>query len=149
MSGRSICAKKLWVDPSSVVPDSQSQLPRIIADFNFEVLGSCVPEGVSQRLARNLINFISCDWKKISGPAFHFDMECWDIEIRPIGSQRLPERTNSANEVVADWDGRAQLLHGISPLNECLSSLVDGAVESTFRFIRTRTKQIGRCLEME
>jgi hypothetical protein len=81
VSGRSICVKKLWVDPSAVIPDSQSQLPRIIADFNFEAPGSCVPEGVSQRLARNLINFISCDWKKISGSAFHFNVECWGITI--------------------------------------------------------------------
>ena len=141
--------KKLWVDPSAVIPDSQSQLPRIIADFNFEVPGARVPEGVSQRLACNLINFIPCDWKKISGRAFHFNVECWGITIGSIGSQRLSERTNSANEVVGDWGGRAQLLDRISPLNECLTSLIDRTVENAFRFIRPRTKQIGRCLETE
>ena len=55
MSGRPICAEKLGIDPS-VVPNPQSQLSRVIMDFNFDAPGLCVPEGVSQRLACNSIN---------------------------------------------------------------------------------------------
>ena len=86
--------------------------------------------------------------KKISGRAFHFNVECWGITIGSIGSQRLSERTNSANEVVGDWAGRAQLLDRISPLNERLTSLIDRTVENTDLLLpRLRMKQFGNAAE--
>src|SRR5579863_981962 len=54
--------KKLWIDPSSVVPNPQSKLLPIITDFNLDLTGSRVPEGVSQRLACNSIGFVPRDW---------------------------------------------------------------------------------------
>jgi hypothetical protein len=91
VSGESICAKKLWVDPLPVVPDLQPKLPPVIADVNFDAAGSCVPEGVSQGLACNSIDFIPRDWKKILRRAFHFKMKGWGITVGSIGSQRFPK----------------------------------------------------------
>jgi hypothetical protein len=90
----------LWIDPSSVVPNPQSKLLPIITDFHFDLTGLRVPEGVSKRLARNSIDFIPRDWKKISGRAFHFNVECRSIAVQSIG-KRLSKGTNRANEVAS------------------------------------------------
>ena len=55
----------LRVDSLSVVPYPQSKNADAVSDLRFDLICVCVPESISQRLARNAINVIAKDWMQV------------------------------------------------------------------------------------
>ena len=61
MSLAPACAKDFWIDALSIIPDAKAELPFLISNFHFDVPRLRVPEGVSQGLSSNAVNFLSPD----------------------------------------------------------------------------------------
>src|SRR5438876_11706793 len=53
VSGALLLSKELRVNPLSIIPNSHSKLPFVIADFHFDRSRVCVPECIAYRLGSN------------------------------------------------------------------------------------------------
>jgi hypothetical protein len=69
------CAKDFWIDALSIIPDAKAEFLFLISNFHFDVPRLRVPEGVSQSLSSNAVNFISPHRMQIPRLAFNLYAE--------------------------------------------------------------------------
>jgi hypothetical protein len=126
ISSASALPKNLQVDALGVVPYSEPKLPQIVVDVHFDPSSGCLPERIARGFARNPIDFISDERNEVSRFAFHMDTELRNMT--PFGLAAMPSpNTLIAREVVSNNRGKAQSLHRIPPLGDCLPGFYTGA----------------------
>jgi hypothetical protein len=69
------CVKDFWIYTLSIIPDAKAELLFLISNFHFDVPRLRVPEGVSQGLSSNAVNFLSPDRMQIPRLAFNLYAE--------------------------------------------------------------------------
>ena len=79
----------------------------------------------------------------------HLHVKNGGILVGLIRRKFFPERTQGRGEMVGLYRGRAQPLHGIATLGDCLSRLIDGVIESSFGFLGTIWQQVNCSLKAE
>src|SRR5690348_14267049 len=59
MSGAPISTQNLRIDALAVVANTQSKLPPVIADFQFDASRACMAECIAQRFASDTVDFVA------------------------------------------------------------------------------------------
>ena len=76
MSLTALVRENRRIDAFSVIPHTQSELLIVVADFNLDLLGLGVPEGIAQRLGGNFVDLVTEDGMQISRFAFNRYTKC-------------------------------------------------------------------------
>jgi hypothetical protein len=84
MTGAPVSNKNFGVNAFSVVPDPQPELRFVIPKFHFYLARLCVPEGITQRLAGNSVDFVPEDRMQVPWRAFHLYLKGGSILDGPV-----------------------------------------------------------------
>ena len=88
------------INPSSVVPDTQSELPIVITDFDLDPFWLRVPKGVPKRLGCQLVDFVPHDREQFPRFTPNRDMERWPMAGRPR-FDLFSERADGQREIAS------------------------------------------------
>jgi len=101
------CAKDFWIYTLSIIPDAKAELLFLISNFHFDVPRLRVPEGVSQGLSSNAMNFVSPGRMQI--PSFAFDLYAKGRRDRVAFSGRefFADRLYGCGKIISLGCGRA------------------------------------------
>jgi hypothetical protein len=101
------CAKDFRIDALSVIPDAKAELLFLISNFHFDVPRPRVPEGVSQSLSSNAVNFLSSDRMQIPRLAFNLYAEGGRDQVAFRGREFFAECLYGRSKIISLGSGRA------------------------------------------
>jgi hypothetical protein len=129
-----------------IVAYTQAELVVVIADFRLDLLCPRVAEGIPQRLDGYFVNFIADDWVQSARLAFNDYMKGRPMIAR-ASYKCLSNRPYGKSEIIAFDHGRAQSLYRIAAFLDCLSNLLNRAVQRFLRFPGALSQQVRNSLE--
>jgi hypothetical protein len=101
------CAKDFWIYTLSIIPDAKAELLFLISNFHFDVPRLRVPEGVSQSLSSNAVNFLSPHRMQIPRLAFNLYAEGGRDRVAFRGREFFAERLYGRGKIISLGRGRA------------------------------------------
>jgi hypothetical protein len=100
-------AKDFWIDALPIIPDAKAELLYLISDFHFNVPSLRVPEGVSQGLSSNAVNFLSPSRMQIPRLAFYLYTEGGRDRTAFTGREFFTERLYGRGKIINLGRGRS------------------------------------------
>ena len=100
-------AKDFWIDALPIIPDTKAELPFLISNFHFNIPRLRVPEGVSQGLNSNAVNFLLPSRMQIPRLAFNFYAEGGRDRAAFTGREFFTERLYGRGKIINLGRGRA------------------------------------------
>jgi hypothetical protein len=107
MSLAPACAKDFWIDALPIIPDAKAELLFLISNFHFNLPRLRVPEGVSQGLSSNAVNFLSPSRMQIPRLAFNLYAEGGRDRAAFTGREFFTERLYGRGKIINLGRGRA------------------------------------------
>src|SRR6202041_1605539 len=122
-------AKNLRVEALSIIPDTDPELPVVVANLHLDLARLRVLECISQRLACKPVDFIAQYRIQTPRGAFHPHPKDGCITAGFVDREFFAKGPYGHGKISGVDRGRAQPLCRIAPLGDCFSSLVDRAIE--------------------
>src|ERR1700730_8583977 len=83
------CIQELRVNALSVIPDAQMKKTIAVRDIRFDFICLCMPERISQRLARYAVNVVAKDRMQFSRSALYRNAERRGTPLTIVGAGEL------------------------------------------------------------
>jgi hypothetical protein len=119
-----ISIEHVRVNALAVVPDPQTKLPFVIADFHFDLPRLGVPACIAQRLGCDSVDFVSENWMEVSRRAFHLHPNIRAIPASLVRREFFRQSAYSQGQVIVHDCGQTQPVH--SRFQKQASTLICG-----------------------